>query len=269
MIKASVIAAFYNRLDYLKFVLAGLERQTEKKFELIIADDGSQKEISNEIKKISNYYSFQIKQVWHEDKGFRKNKILNSAIRNSRADYLIFIDADCVPHRAFIEAHLNFSKPNTSLTGRRVNLSQKITSQLTEGKVRDGILENSSLKLLLDSVFGKTNYLEKGIYFKNRFLLNFFNRKTRGLLGCNFSLFKEDIFKVNGFDERYGLPSIGEDSDIQFRLELAGLKIKSVNHSAIQYHLYHEPQTRSAENLKLFEQLKKNKICYTPDGLNK
>ena len=207
--------------------------------------------------------------MWQEDKGFRKNKILNNAIRNSRTDYLIFIDADCIPHSAFVEAHLDFSKPHISLTGRRVNLSQKITNQLNEEKVREGFLENNYLKLLLDSIFGKTNYIEKGIYFNNRYLLNFFNRKIRGLLGCNFSLFKEDILKVNGFDERYVLPSIGEDSDIQFRLELAGLKIKSVNHSAIQYHLYHELQTRYPENLKLFEQVKKDKICYTPAGLNR
>ena len=41
MIKASVIISFYNRLDYLKLVLAGFERQTFRDFEIIIADDGS------------------------------------------------------------------------------------------------------------------------------------------------------------------------------------------------------------------------------------
>ena len=75
MLKATVIAAFYNRLDYLKLVLAGFESQTEKKFELIIADDGSKDEVVKEIKKFSGTYSFQIKHVWQEDKGFRKNKI--------------------------------------------------------------------------------------------------------------------------------------------------------------------------------------------------
>ena len=33
MIKASIIAAFYNNIEYLKLVLAGFERQTEKAFE--------------------------------------------------------------------------------------------------------------------------------------------------------------------------------------------------------------------------------------------
>ena len=108
MIKATIIAAFYNRIDFLKLVLAGLERQTEKNFELIIADDGSSENVVREINKIIPVHSFPIKHIWQEDKGFRKNKILNKAITESESDYLIFVDADCVPHRSFIEGHLTF-----------------------------------------------------------------------------------------------------------------------------------------------------------------
>ena len=46
MIKASVIAAFYNNIDYLKLVLAEFENQTEKEFEIIIADDDSSEEVA-------------------------------------------------------------------------------------------------------------------------------------------------------------------------------------------------------------------------------
>ena len=75
MLKASIIAAFYNRIDYLKLVLAGFERQTEKDFELIIADDGSTQEVATEIEKQSSSYNYSIVHLWQEDKGFRKNKI--------------------------------------------------------------------------------------------------------------------------------------------------------------------------------------------------
>ena len=107
MVKTSVIAAFYNNIQYLKLVLAGFERQTEKDFELIIADDGSNEEVVKEIESIASNYSFRIKHIWHPDKGFRKNKILNQAILTSESDYLIFIDSDCVPHSKFVEEHLN------------------------------------------------------------------------------------------------------------------------------------------------------------------
>jgi len=269
MNKATVIAAFYNRIDYLKLVLAGFDRQNEKNFELIIADDGSEADIINEIKTIQSKHSYSIQHIWQEDKGFRKNKILNKAILESKSDYLIFIDCDCVPHRAFVEGHLSNSSKNTSLTGRRVNLSKNITDQLNEKKVRDGFLEENFIRLISDGLFGNSIDVEKGLYLRNKFLLNFFNRKNRGLLGCNFSSFKEDLIKVNGFDERYEAPSIGEDSDIQYRLELSGVKIKSINHAAVQYHLYHKLQERDPKNLLLFEEIKKSKTAFAPFGLTK
>ena len=130
MIKTSVIAAFYNNIKYLKLVLAGLERQTEKNFEVIIADDGSAEQVVKEIESISSNYSFRIKHIWHPDKGFRKNKILNQTILASESEYLIFIDFDCVPHSQFVEEHLNEKQEDIVLTGRRVNLSKKITDKL-------------------------------------------------------------------------------------------------------------------------------------------
>jgi len=269
MIKATVIAAFYNKIDYLKLVLAGFERQTTKDFELIIADDGSAENVVAEINNIRTSFPIPIKHIWQEDKGFRKNKILNQAIIKAESDYLIFIDADCVPHRGFVEGHLNFSEENISLTGRRVNLSEKITSVLSEQNVREGYLEKNFLRQAVDGIFGESVDVEKGIYIRNKFLLSLFNKKNRGLLGCNFSLFKNDLIKINGFDERYEAPSIGEDSDVQFRLELSGVKIKSINHAAVQYHLFHKLQERPKRNLALFEEVQKNKLAFTPFGLTK
>ncbi len=53
MPRATVIAAFYNKIDYLRLVLEGFERQSEKDFELIIADDGSKQEIVKELESLS------------------------------------------------------------------------------------------------------------------------------------------------------------------------------------------------------------------------
>lgn len=267
MIKTSVIAAFYNNLQYLKLVLAGFDRQSEKEFEFIIADDGSKEEVVKEIENFASNYCFRIKHVWHPDKGFRKNKILNQAILASESDHLIFIDSDCVPHCKFVEEHLNEKQLNTVCTGRRVNLSQKITNILTEDKIREGFIESNNILLLEDALFGKSNYVEKGFYFENKFLRNIFNKKQRGLLGCNFSLSKKDIVEINGFDERYEAPSIGEDSDVEYRLRLNGVNVKPLNHIAVQYHLYHKLQKRLQKNLDLFEEVKKSNIAFTKYGL--
>ncbi len=269
MMEISLIISFYNRLDYLKLVLAGLEIQTFKNFEVIIADDGSNDFVINELNKIIHNYPFPIKHIWQEDKGFRKNKILNKAIIESSANYLVFIDGDCIPHSEFLREHYLNRKKNVCLTGRRVNLSEKLTLLLNEELVRRKFLERNNKLILIDSIFGKTTDFEKGIYIKSELLRKILNRKNRGLLGCNFSIQKEDILKVNGFDERYEHPSIGEDTDLQFRLELAGISIQSLNNIAIQYHLYHKLQERKKDNLLLFEEIKKSGLYFTSFGIKR
>ncbi|MFB3055608.1 MAG: glycosyltransferase [Ignavibacteriaceae bacterium] len=267
MPRATVIAAFYNKIDYLRLVLEGFERQSEKDFELIVADDGSKQEIVKELESLSKKISFPLIHIWQEDKGFRKNKILNKAITTAKSNYIIFIDADCIPHFRFVEEHISYSAKGSCLTGRRVNLSQKYTQILSPQKVREGLIEKNNFALIKDSLFGESFYVEKGFYFKSRLLRKIFNKKERGLLGCNFSLYKEDMLNINAFDERYEAPSIGEDSDVQFRLELNGIKIISLNHIAVQYHLYHQLLERPQENLSLFNKIREEKHAFTPFGI--
>lgn len=269
MPELTLIISFYNRIDYLKLVLAGLEIQTFKNFEVIIADDGSNEKVLSELSKLISNFKFPIKHIWQEDKGFRKNKILNRAIVESQTDYLVFIDGDCVPHSEFLNEHYLNREKKVCLTGRRVNLSKKISKMLDEEMIRSKFLEKNHLLLMLDSLLGETVDFEKGIYIKTKILRKLINKKSRGILGCNFSIHKEDILNVNGFDERYEAPSIGEDTDLQFRLELNGIKIKSLNNIAVQYHLYHTLQERLPENLKLFEEIKKTGKAFTPFGINR
>jgi GT2 family glycosyltransferase len=95
-------------------------------------------------------------------------------------------------------------------------------------------------------------------------------RKDIHLLGSNFSAYKEALIKVNGFDENYIGPGIGEDTDIEFRLRKAGYKIKSVRNLAIQYHLYHPKTKEEHKNLKYFsEQVKQRDDFMCQNGLTK
>ena len=255
--------------NYLKMVLAGFEIQTEKDFEIIIADDGSNENIVKQIEELSVELPFRLVHVWQEDKGFRKNKILNKAVKISNSDFLVFVDGDCVPHSKFVEEHINYRSKGVCNSGRRVNFSEKFTKRLNAKKIKDGYLEKNLPAMIFDGLFGKSNYVEKGFYFRNKFLRKQFNKKQRGLLGCNFSLLKEELLAVNGFDERYEAPSIGEDSDLQYRLELKGVGISSLNNIAIQYHLYHKLQPRLQKNIDLFNLVKSEQTAFTPYGLKK
>ncbi len=266
-INASVIISFYNKIEYLKLVLAGFEIQSAKNFEVIIADDGSRKEVTDTVNEIISSLPFEVKYLWQEDSGFRKNKILNKAILEAASDFIIFIDGDCIPHSHFVEEHIKHREEKSALTGRRVNLSAKITSLLTPEKIKNHYLEKGFVKLAADGIFGDSYDVEKGFYLKSEFLRKIINKKSRGLLGCNMSMNKADLLAINGFDERYEAPSIGEDSDLQFRLELNGVRIKSLNNIAVQYHLHHELLPRKEANLILFEEVKKSAKAKTDFGI--
>lgn len=263
----SVIISFYKRVDYLRLVFAGLERQTFNDFEVIIADDGSDETVKKQVQQLRHSGPFPTRYVWHEDRGFRKNKILNCAIRAAQSPYLIFIDGDCVLHRNFIREHYNYRAKQVCLSGKRVLLSEKLTELLSPDKVSEGCLEHHFWKLVFDNLAGQSTLVEKGWYFKNPLLRKLINSKNRGLIGCNFSLYKNDIAAINGFDERYELPYVGEDTDVEYRLRLNGVSIQPLYNIAIQYHLFHPKQPRSGKNLAIFNKVQKMKTAYTPYGI--
>ena len=268
--KVSLIISFYNKLDILKLVLAGLERQSFKEFEVIIADDGSKQEIVDELKRIIAYSKLNIVHVWHEDLGWRKNIALNNAIIKSRAEYLVFIDGDCIPHKHFIKEHYLSRQKSVVLAGRRVNLSEHISRILKPSFVRHGYLENLFIPLMIFERFlGKGSYIEYGLYIKSKRIRKKINKKDRGILGSNFSIHKQDILAINGFDERYNSPYLGEDTDLEYRLRLYGFSVRTVKFLAIQFHTFHERLVNTKQNEAIFEDTKKNNYAYIPYGIKK
>lgn len=268
--EVSVIISFYNNFKFLELVLAGFERQSFTNFEILLADDGSKEDIIEKIECYIKRSSLNIRHIWHEDQGWRKNTILNKAIQAARSDYIIFTDGDCIPHKGFVNEHLINKKQNTILAGRRSNLSKFISEKLTYKNVENGILERkfALTGLLLKSITGGS-HLENAIYFKSNFIRKKINKKDKGVLGSNFSLYKSDIMEINGFDERYRKPAVGEDTDLEYRLRNAGKKVKPVKHLAIQYHLFHKKLERDKANLDYLNQVIENKTTYTPYGINK
>ena len=268
----SVIISFYNKIEVLKLLIAGFERQSFKDFEIIIADDGSKNEVVESLNLIINNSSIAINHLWHKDNGWQKNIILNKAIQKARGEYLIFVDGDCIPHKHYVKDHYDNREENTILTGRRVKLSEKISKTLTTDLVSQGSLDKRFFSsVLMDSFFGKTKHIEKGFRLWG-IIKQVYNRKkiSREVLGCNFSLFKSELFTINGFDERYLGPGIGEDIDIDLRFCNNGGKIKLFKFGAIQYHVYHHILSRydKENNLKIFKDNKELNIKATNFGIN-
>lgn len=265
----SLIIGFCNDFDALSLLFAGLDRQTFKGFEVIIADDGSREQVVEQVGALIGRSHLACKHVWHEDKGFRKNTILNRAVLASSGDYLVFIDGDCIPHRAFMEEHARHGKPRRVLAGRRVELSERISAMLTPDRVRAGHLENRLFPLMVwDSMLGRASFVENALHIPLGFLCRAINRGQGSIIGSNYSLHKADLLAVNGFDERYHGPGL-EDSDVEYRLRLNGVHVNRMRHMAIQYHVYHAPRGYSAANSKILADTMKKRIAFTPHGIER
>lgn len=267
--KASIIISVYNRFDFLQLVLAGLETQREQDFEVIVSDDGSSEAFVQQLAALMQASPLRLRHNWHADDGFRKNRILNSSIRLAQGKQLIFLDGDCIPHPAFVAEHLAYGGPGRCLAGRRIDISDRLTRYLTPQRVRAGMLQNPATVLgqLADFLARRTFHFMNGLYVTNPLLRRYFNRKERGLLGANFSVMKADLEAINGFDERYSAPTFGEDSDVEFRLRLNGVKVIPVLNVAVTYHCHHKLLPRPEISKSLYEQVVRDGLAFTPYGL--
>ena len=268
MSKISVILSTYNQPKWLEKVLWGYEMQTEKDFEVVIADDGSNDETKNLIDDIAKKASYKIIHVWHEDNGFRKCAILNKAIEASATDYLLFSDGDCIPRSDFVSVHLEKRKPNYFLSGGYFKLPMNISEVVDIDDIREGRcfdikwLKSHGLK----SSFKNNKLTAKGIKSK---ILNSLTPTKATWNGQNSSGWKSDIVAANGFDERmaYG----GEDRELGERLMNKGIRGTQIRYSAICIHLDHKRGYVTDEawkqNNDIRSETKKNKSIRTDFGI--
>lgn len=258
----SVIIAYYDNLPNLEILLDAFNKQTFKDFELIIAEDNNDPITEPFLQSKRKQYFFPILHVNQEEKiGFRKTTMLNKAIRVSSGDTMVFIDADCVPHQEFLKEYKKNARKGEFLFGRRVLLGKNITGTI------DRVKSASPLRLF-SLLFSDSTLVKEGLYWPY-FGLHF---KERKLSGCNWGIKKEDLLSVNGFDEDYVRPGVGEDHDIEWRLKSKGFKMKSIKNKAIVYHLYHPKNSTKDDarfNDSLMEQKKQAEHAECLNGLEK
>ena len=258
----SLIISFYKRLDFLELIFQSLDKQSFKDFEVIVAEDNNDQQTIEFITNARLNHSYRILHVSQEDKGFRKNKILNEALKIASSETILFLDGDCIPHKNFIQYYRNNITRGNAYFGRRVMLGEAYSSNLLLRK------EFRSLKIL-PMLFSDSKNIEEGLYLP---WYRKIKKGYRGLLGCNWGINKQDLVEVNGFDEDYVHACVGEDNDIEWRLCLNGTHFNSLKHRAIVYHIYHTENYNneaSVVNNTLFEEKKKRQNPACLNGLIK
>ncbi len=230
----SLVIAVYQRDDFMERVLTSLEGQTWRDFEVLVADDGSGPQIADLIGRWQGRLAHPLVHVWHEDQGFRKTLIVNRAVARARAEYLVFIDGDCILHHRFLERHRRRRRRGRVLSGRRVMLDRELSARLTLDDIRTRRLERAGFWWRHAGQHDRKN----GFYMPWLYALRNLRRHDHAILGCNFSVHREDFFAVNGYDERIVGRGL-EDNNLWARFVRGGYQVHSVTFEALQYHCFH------------------------------
>ena len=261
----SVIITTYNEPDWLELCLESYRRQTNRNFEIIIADDGSSWETKNVINSFPDIIS---EHIWQPDNGFQKTKILNKAITASKSNYLLFTDGDCIAPKDLIETHLTNRKRNCFLSGSYYKLDEACSSKLNKALIYENIFNAKTLKNLGHKLkFKAIKFLAPLQIKKNLDLLTPTKATWNG--HCS-SGWKNDILKVNGFDERmtYG----GLDRELGERLMNLGIKPIQIRHRSCVIHLHHKQGYNSIEswdhNKEIRKEVKDKSLTWTYFGIN-
>ncbi len=262
-----VIVSTYNNPQWLEKALWGLRYQTHRPDEIIIADDGSTDETRLLVERYAK--TMPIRYVWHKDKGFLKTTILNKAVLEATADYLIFIDQDLIARSDFISQHYLHARKGHFVSGGAVLLPEQLSHAVTEEDIRT--------QRLFDIAWLRQHGLpwnwKMSKLWRSKFLCWLLNRLTPTRAtwnGGNASTWREYILQANGFDTRmrYG----AEDREFGQRLMNAGYKGIQLRYGTPLMHLYHTRPYRNEEdwqrNCKIWKQTIQSKTTTTQYGIS-
>lgn len=232
----SLVLITYNWPGALELALSSIAAQSLLPDEVIVTDDGSGEETRTLLARIAHGFPCRLVHVWQEDRGFRAARARNRGIAAARGDYVILIDGDMILHRDFVADHLALALPKHSLQGSRLNASAAETARLLAGG-------RARFSPLMPGPFPPHRAI------RSPWLARIKARSSSGgrIFSCNMSAWREDLLRVNGFDERfegYG----GEDQEIAKRLRHAGVRRRQLKFAGLAIHLYHSSRAPDDPN---------------------
>lgn len=264
----SLVILTYNWPAALARVLANVAAQTHLPDEVIVADDGSGEATRALVEQWATMFPRPLRHIWQEDLGFRAARCRNRGIAASHGDYVILIDGDMLLHPAFVADHLAFAERGFFLQGGRIKATEAETARLLAGG--DPVFAPWS-----KADFAAFDGTRRQYAFRAPMLARRKARSRRGgrVMSCNMSFWRDDLLRVNGFDERmegYG----AEDRELAARLGNAGVRRRQLKWAALAVHLEHASRAQpdvddmSLPNNRLFRTTVEQRIVRCECGID-
>jgi glycosyltransferase involved in cell wall biosynthesis len=197
-LKASIIIPVFNSEKTLPACLKSLSQQSINPFEIIVVDDGSS---DNSVKTAKAFNATVLKQ---EHAGPAKAR--NFGAKTAGGDVLVFIDADCVAEKNWLEEMIRpFHSPAVvGVQGAYLTKQKSLTARFVQIEIEE---RYERMKRI-----GKIDWV--GSY--------------------SAAYRKKDFLEEKGFDESFPIAS-GEDPELSFKISKKGKRLV-FNEKAIVYH---------------------------------
>lgn len=232
---------YFERKNLLKNTLNSFKYHNYKNFEVIVVDDGSEREklpddFFRSYNFIINYIYLNPKEKWY------KNSCIpyNIGIREAKGEIIILQNAECIHKNNILDiCDLELTKDNY-LTFACYSLNKDETGQIEDNNKIIYSFEEKKKKALSN---GESGWYNHSIYRPSMYHF------TAAIYKCNLN-------KLGGFDERYAKGIGYDDDELLDRIKKCKLNIKIVDYGIVLH------QWHYSYNKINYKYILRNKILY-------
>jgi GT2 family glycosyltransferase len=239
--RCCLVVTTHARPDALACVLEAVAAQSAPPDELVIAEDGTNRETAQVVGRHAAAAPYPVRHVRQPHQGFRAGRIRNAAVACTDCEYVVLLDGDMVVHPQFLADHRALARPGCWSQGVRIRLDADATRRLIDRSGRLPRPWSRGLGLARRAYALRWPGLARPLRSPANAVV--------AVKACNQGFWRRDLVDVNGFDESMdGWGS--EDKELCARLGNAGVRRQTLLFAAVAWHLDHPPASRerAAEN---------------------